>query len=340
MASPNPLYPLEANISLDNKEQIDHLLDDYLLTGSFDDLHVSGSSRRAEVRRRVTRVLRSRVGMQQHLSPVNYSTLKYNFKHGIKPSGNPSLIPSFTKFPTYEKPLAIHDNDGNILVYRFRLPDTLIQTLTSSKNFLPPIKAKETVRGSFKHRHYAVWADSAPSPFLSSEFRAQLPGSQEWLDLNRPLFNRLSDDLRLIQPTMYVKFRSVIPHLPPGIKPLCGIWLGCAINSGLDDPVGSGTHQDKKDSTRGFNCVFPYGNYSGDDLVLWQLKSVVELRPGDFILFYGSFIAHNVTGIENGERSSVDMFSHANVFQWKKKVVTGKTGGGQNAERDGYGQFH
>lgn len=124
------------------------------------------------------------------------------------------------------------------------------------------------------------------------------------------------------------------------MKPLYGIWHECAINAGLDDAIGSSTHQDVKDYNCGFNCVFAYGQFTGGDLVLWQLQLILELRPREVLMFFGSIIAHNVTGITSGERCSVDMLCHANVFQWKKKVVTGKTGGRSKAEHVGYGQYH
>ena len=50
---------------------------------------------------------------------------------------------------------------------------------------------------------------------------------------------------------------------------------------------------------------------------------MVELRPGDVFLFLGSMIAHNVTGIQSGERSSVDMFCHSNVFQYLATTAFG-----------------
>ena len=340
MALSNPLDSQAPAIQLNNKPAIDALLDQYLATTAFDDLSVTGSSRRSEVRRRLIRFLRGRTQLDTFQSPITYSTLKANFKHQIKPTGNSALLSTFTRKPSTPYPLQIQDSQGNLLGYRFRVPEEFIQTLNDSQQQLPAIPPIHTVRGDFQVRHYAIWADSAKSPFMSAEYRRQLPHSQQWLDDNNRLFQRLSDDLRFIEPKMFVKFRSVLPLLPPQVEPLCGIWHGCAINSGLDDPVGSGTHQDVKDYTRGFNCVLPYGEFTGADLVLWQLKLMVELRPGDVFMFYGSLIAHNVTGIESGERCSVDMFCHGNVFQWKKKVVTGKTEGGQHTEKVGYGQYH
>ena len=78
----------------------------------------------------------------------------------------------------------------------------------------------------------------------------------------------------------------------------------------------TGTYLDFSDL--GFNCVVPWGKYKGGALVLWQLKMIVELEPGDAFFFMGSLIAHNVGEIE-GVRNSIDLFCHKNVLSWKDK---------------------
>jgi hypothetical protein len=53
-------------------------------------------------------------------------------------------------------------------------------------------------------------------------------------------------------------------------------------------------------------------------LVLWQLKIIVELEPGDTFFFIGSLIAHNVRKIE-GVWNSIVLFRHKNVLSWKDR---------------------
>ena len=60
------------------------------------------------------------------------------------------------------------------------------------------------------------------------------------------------------------------------------------------------------------------GDYQGGGLVLWQLKMVVDLRPGDAFFLMGSLIAHNVQGVE-GVRNSIDLFCHCTVLSWKDR---------------------
>jgi hypothetical protein len=118
----------------------------------------------------------------------------------------------------------------------------------------------------------------------------------------------------MISPMTYVRYGGARPYLKArlNLKPLCGIWFGVAIN---EEVTGStGTHLDFSDS--GFNCVVPWGKYKGGGLVLWQLKMVMELEPGDAFFFMSSLIAHNVNEIE-GVRNSIDLFCHKNVLSWK-----------------------
>ena len=98
------------------------------------------------------------------------------------------------------------------------------------------------------------------------------------------------------------------------LQPLCGIWFEVVINEAVTS--NTGTHLDFSDS--GFNCVVPWGEYKPGVLLLWQLKMIVELEPGDAFFFMGSLIAHNV-GKTEGVRNSINLFCHKNILSWKDK---------------------
>ncbi len=85
------------------------------------------------------------------------------------------------------------------------------------------------------------------------------------------------------------------------------------------------------------NAVVSFGDFKGGELILWGLKVIVELRPGDVYLFYGSLIAHNVLGVE-GDRNSVNLFSHYCTYKWVERVKKRETGSGFRADRGPYGQ--
>ncbi|RPB29838.1 hypothetical protein L211DRAFT_767330, partial [Terfezia boudieri ATCC MYA-4762] len=61
-----------------------------------------------------------------------------------------------------------------------------------------------------------------------------------------------------------------------------------------------------------------YGDYCGGDLVLWQAKCIIELRPGDALLFMASLICHGNTKITSGVRNSVNLFTHKSNMDWIK----------------------
>ena len=172
-------------------------------------------------------------------------------------------------------------------------------------------------------RHYAAWKQYVQRPRISNEFTADLPYSQTFLDMNKPLFERLAEDLRLIDSRIAVKFQGVGRDLPVGVRPLCGSWLGCAINEGQDDVVGGKTHRDVNDDPGGFNAVVPFGLFEGADILLWPLEARVEFRRGDVLFFFGSLIAHNTIGVTAGVRNSLDLFSHKSIFDWSKAVRRG-----------------
>jgi len=94
-------------------------------------------------------------------------------------------------------------------------------------------------------------------------------------------------------------------------------------------------HQDWKDIHSVPNAVVLYGDYNGGELVLWQAKYIVELRPGDAILFIGSLICHENTKITQEVRNSVNLFTHMSNINWiKRDIATCKKTGGKAISKD------
>jgi len=101
--------------------------------------------------------------------------------------------------------------------------------------------------------------------------------------------------LKLIFPEAYNKLTNIV--LPPPLQLLCNLWAGVAINEQMTPHSTLQAQQDWKDIRSVPNAVVPYGDYDGGDLVLWQAKCIMELGPGDAILFMGSLICHDNTKI-------------------------------------------
>src|SRR5580692_9680138 len=277
----------------------------------------------AEVKHQTKQYLKMWKKMQTDIvytkSPIMYVQLKENRK------GDPKKVlevakqedtDTFMVIRSHENHHAIIDECGEILGYRYRIKPELLETLKETTAVLPHTKVNAGNRGNYPTRHYTVWRDFAMEPYESAEYRKELLASKEWCDKNGKLFEYLSDGLRMISPMTYVRYGGARPYLEAyqNLKPLCGIWFGVAINEAVTGSTG--THLDFGDS--GFNCVVPWGEYKGGGLILWQLKIVMELEPGDAFFFMGSLIAHNVGEIE-GVRNSIDLFCHTNVLSWKDK---------------------
>jgi hypothetical protein len=79
-------------------------------------------------------------------------------------------------------------------------------------------------------------------------------------------------------------------------------------------------HVDGCNLAGGICLVSPYGTYSwkkGGHLVLHELKLVLALPPGSFVLFPSALISHeNVPIGQKESRRAFTAFSPANLFQW------------------------
>lgn len=131
---------------------------------------------------------------------------------------------------------------------------------------------------------------------------------------------------------MYLKLTSLIPFLPAHLNCLGGgAWSGVAVNCGHRAGTSSFIHYDWQDYSASYNCVVPTFHdltttYTTANLVLWPLKVVMELKPGDTLFFFGYLIAHEVTPVSASLMNSLDLITHKSCLDWKKRQVL-KQGG-------------
>jgi hypothetical protein len=302
----------------DDDDGRERALKELLNCGAIRDFNWPSNRARKNTKNLLQQWWKMQKGMEFSLSPVTYGELKERFKgrHATVidavQQGDPA---SFQVIRSDDCHHAIVDETGVILGYRYRIPAELLQALIDSTSELPARNIAAGVRGQFPTRHYVVWRDYAKEPFLSAEYRRDLPESEKWRQTNKSLFKYLSNGLRMISPDTYARYIGVTDDLDKiELEAIAGAWFGVAINQGATGTTG--VHQDWGD--HGYNCVVPWGNYTLGSLVLWNLRIKVDLRPGDAFFFMGKLIAHNVTGIV-GERNSIDLFSHKTVLSWKDK---------------------
>ncbi|KAI9775775.1 MAG: hypothetical protein M1839_000903 [Geoglossum umbratile] len=143
------------------------------------------------------------------------------------------------------------------------------------------------------------------------------------LFLNQNLFQHFSDVLHLLEPQMYISYKSIKPFLLADVQPSCGVWYTAALNQNM---VTDGEpHFDHNNYYCGLNAVTGWGDYTGAKLILWQLGLAIENRSGDAIMFLGRILTHNSVEIQGGARSMVDAFVHQAPLRWKDEQLEALT---------------
>ncbi len=253
---------------------------------------------------------------------------------------------SFAYYPSDHGFLEIKDENGKLLGFRFPLKRENLEILKDCDEMVDglPTNTGKHKRGTFNLRHWGVWADYSPDFMMSNDMQRDLEVARVWLSQNQDLFAEASDVLRMVDPEQYVHMRNEFRKFmekeaaPDGLplEQVAGVWHTVALNR---KQVGnaSTTHQDWKDGQQTYNCVIPYGEWSGGDLILWPLKLRVQISEGEGFLFLGRVIAHSVSEVV-GMRNSVDAFLHKSNFdclrrkmkeeEEEKEVIEGELVGG------------
>ena len=250
----------------------------------------------------------------------------------------PAAVKSFAYYPSSLGILQIRDSGNVLLGYRFKIPPHLLTTLNNSSQTLDSCGAstgggggRSISAGLYESRHYTVSAADGKKYAESQELLRDGEKGREWLGENQELFDYCSNQLRFLCPEQYVRMTgSVVKDMAKTqsadgrkLRPLGGAWHGVGLNEEVDSESGSRCHQDWLNDKRLFNCVAPFGEGSqGGELVLWQMKMRIGLEIGDGFFFYGSLVAHEMTGVRN----SIDLFTHASNYELlaKHERATGK----------------
>ena len=314
-----PLHPIYYPPPITFESRLNHLAQ----SGAFSDCVFSRQPRHG-IKRMLHRWNSATSDIQSILSPCSYYELKEARRTRQLGICDPDLVPSFTHIPStiVDEHHQLVDKNNIVLAYRFRYPTKFLHCLEESQTLLPQQASSASVRGTFAKRHYALWADYSPDIFESREYRRDFRHSTQWLASNKPLFDYLSDNLRMINPEMYKKFTSIDRFLEGSLRRMAGAWHGVAINQSM--AVGnsvSKTHIDWQDCVSGFNAVIPWGDFGGGHLILWPAKVVYQIEPGECLFFRGGIMAHQVQPVTSGIRNSLDLFCHKSAFDWHKRQL-------------------
>ena len=97
-----------------------------------------------------------------------------------------------------------------ILAFRVPIPSEFIQQVRNSHSLLPIRETKSKQRGTHTSRHYALCADYSVTPYMSNQFLKDGTSTIEWAKLNKPFFNYLADELKLRDPTTFLKMKDTL----------------------------------------------------------------------------------------------------------------------------------
>ena len=246
---------------------------------------------------------------------------KYSNKH-VSIADDPERMDT-SKFkrcpPNSTQPLEIRGSDNGLLLYRFPAGSPeLAQTLHETITRLPPTKKRKhkgLKRSTYTSRHYNLTCNSADEPYYTREYKDDGPLAEEFIEFNKPMWKRMAFVLGMKAPNL---FRDVqLFDIPQ--QWLCGAFSGCVINQGGLDVEKTTPHRDPREPRESYAALTCTGVHSDGGLILHDLHIIVEINPGDTILFPDSIIYHSNKEVQ-GERNSVVCYTENNMYAyWKRK---------------------
>ena len=212
--------------------------------------------------------------------------------------------------------------DGSTIAYR--VPSSALNLnhqLYKSIALLPRAQNHQhhgVNRGSHDTRYYCIWCPYSKEPCVSAHYVEDSISAKEFMDATQSLWDSMSNYLKEVFPSIYKEFTKC--SLPNDLKGLSGAFMGCAINIGSEGtPVQTEPHRDVKERAFGVSCLCPFGEFEGGALILWELKLIIELAPGDLFFFPDSLIHHSNEEVK-GVRHSIVAFTQQSVFAYWRKI--------------------
>jgi hypothetical protein len=251
---------------------------------------------------------------------------RFSTQHQPLPPTLDEEVRSFKRLPSPDggPPLAIYGSDNKLLAFRIHSKNTdLLKKLAEAIDALPQLKewkAKGINRGSYISIHCGTWAPYMHTPRMTAEQRRAGAAADEILKLAQPFFKEMTAILGAIDPEVFKAFQS--RPLPTDAQRACGAWASCVINNGGKDADEGNMHRDVREAPYGFSGALTCGDFEDGDLVMYELRRKLEMKPGDIVLFPDSLIHHRTEKVK-GFRKSVVAFTQANMFDYWKRCDKG-----------------
>jgi hypothetical protein len=169
--------------------------------------------------------------------------------------------------------------------------------------------------------YYTAWSAYNPGglPGYSSDFSKDRKRGEHFTAFTKSLWAEASAYLEAVCPGQYRELSRA--QLPRGTRKLAGVWAGVAVNRGSEEaPVQTNAHRDHKSVFFGKSCLFPFGDFTGGAVIIWELHAILELNAGDIFLFEDHLLTHSnedVTGVHH----SLVAFTHQAVLTWYDKLI-------------------
>ncbi|KAI5788020.1 hypothetical protein DFH27DRAFT_614853 [Peziza echinospora] len=172
----------------------------------------------------------------------------------------PNEFTTVTQTGVYTK--IVKNVDKQTIGYRMNVPTHLLEALKKSSEIVPKDKSMNGGGGNF----------------INNEYKADLPHSKTWLDVNAELFAWVGAMVRLINPKMYLMLEnhpwltSLIdnnahclsqqgksPRKDIKLRNLAGIFTSIVINK--NQTAAGKPHRDTQDVKTVFKVVVPWGTF-------------------------------------------------------------------------------
>ncbi|TFK58372.1 hypothetical protein BDN72DRAFT_782173, partial [Pluteus cervinus] len=124
-----------------------------------------------------------------------------------------------------------------------------------------------------------------------------------------PIVEYLEEHLPTLLPEEYPVWVTYANSLPLAGIPAAYPFTGLVINF----CVSTSAHRDHNDE--GLCAVIPFGEYDGGQLCLFEPGLVLDIKPGDIVIFPSADITHFNLHF-NGERGSFVFYSDKRMADW------------------------
>lgn len=279
--------------------------------------------------------------MHEHCENIDTVTL-CTLRQGFKARQNFHKIPEwvrkrcfsgkFRRIESRDIPTVIRLADKGVVAYRVpaKLVDDQLTHVRNLETWVEKYEGKlrekikiDPKRGVSCVRKYQRWIKYRKRrmfvPKLSGDYRADGEVAHEFMKHSELLWSRATEWF----PKHHLQrvFRDLTQHpLKNGEERLCGPWMGCAVNVAVDGkPVETTPHRDVMGFVHGISCLCPFGEFTGGGLILWELRTIVELKRGDLLYFMDHLINHS-NEKAYGARHSVVAFTENKVWEWLQKI--------------------